>query len=270
MNSKFFLLIKRDFLLFWSMSKIRFINSILLLLIILSIVTYQIKNQLSIIEMLSTNVHFTDIYLYLFWGVKYEIVKTNHFEFPIIWLVLGLLPFYVLGDSFKINIIRYSLFLTGRSISYNSIFAIKSLILVCLFTTYQLIIIIFTFIISLLFFNPVFSIGTFFTSMHHVEFISSSKVILFIIIQMLSLNCLLFLFNCLVLRMKSVYAIIIISILMLSTIYIPEYKILWTNGTMFSRILEFNISEIYIISVEILLSCLFYFIGKSIHKNTEY
>lgn len=87
---------------------------------------------------------------------------------------------------------------------------------------------------------------------------------------MLSLNCLLLLFNCLVLRMKSVYAIIIISILMLSTIYIPEYKILWTNGTMFSRILEFNISEIYIISVEILLSCLFYLIGKSIHKNTEY
>lgn len=270
MSSKFFLLIKRDFLLFWGMSKIRLLNSMLLILIIMGITTYQIKSYLLIMGLSNLNVHFFDIYLYLFWGIEYSIVKTNHFNFPIIWLVLGLTPFYILGDAFKINIINYSLFLTGRSISKSNIFAIKSLVLCFLFIIYHLIIMMFSFINSLVFFNPDISIGDFLTSINNIVPVSNFRFFLFIIIQILSSISLLYLFNFLVLIMKSIYAMIIISLILFSTIYVPIYKILWINGTMFSRILEFNISEIHIIIIELFLICLFYFIGNIIYKNIEY
>lgn len=270
MSLKNYLLFKRDLLLFWSMTKIRVLNSILLLLIIMGMVTYQIKNNVFMMGLSNSDVHFSDIYLYLYWGVEYHLVKTNHFPFPIIWLVLELIPFYILGDAFKVSIMKYSLFLTGRSISKKRIFTIKSLVLCFLFVLYQGIILIFTYITSLIFFKTNIHPGNYLTSLYHQESISGSHFFLYIMIQILFLLSLLFISNCLVLMIKSIYSMLVISCILFFIIYSPAYKIVWISSTMFSRIIEFHISEIYIILIELFLIVLFYFIGNYVYQNKEY
>ncbi|AYY25353.1 Uncharacterised protein [Streptococcus pneumoniae] len=270
MNSKFLLLIKRDFLLFWSISKIKFFNAIFLIISILAITVYLIKINSSIIGIPNTHIYFTDIYFYLFFGVKYELVKTNHFDFPIMWLILEIIPFYIIGDSFKIITTKYSLFLIGRSISYHNIFVIQCFLSFCVILIYQVIIISFIIVITYIFFNPNFSNGEFIRTLYHIQNSSNINVTFFILIQILSLTCMILLYNNLVEFMKSIYAVVIIFSITFITIYIPNYKILWINGTMFSRIIEFNISFTYIISIELILCFLFYIIGTFLYKNREY
>ncbi|MEK4504327.1 MULTISPECIES: histidine kinase [Bacillus] len=270
MNAKFLLLIKRDFLLFWSISKIKFFNAIFLVISILAITVYLIKINSSILEIPNTYIHFTDIYFYLFFGVKYELVKTNHFDFPIIWLILEIIPFYIIGDSFKIITTKYSLFLIGRSISYHNIFVIQCFLSFCIILIYQVIICIFILVITYIFFNPNFSNGDFITTLYHIKDISNINIAFFILIQILSLTCMVLLYNNLVEFMNSIYALVIVFSITFITIYIPNYKILWINGTMFSRIIEFDISSTYIILIELILCSLFYIIGTFIGKNKEY
>ncbi|MBC1935635.1 hypothetical protein HCA69_04605 [Listeria grandensis] len=219
-------------------------NRILIsLLVLLTVIGVQFVN----------NIWFEQALVNIYAGVSFEEAKEGVFTFPVIWLFVQILPFYMLGNSFSWNIAKADINVIGRlkQVSKNYLWLVKFSVIVTFCMGYS--------VLMFLVMN-VIELGKLFNA-YGVEKITAMMLVL---IFMVTIFCWLDYY------FSSSIAFLVIAIFYGVTVYIktPYFFLSVAMGSRY----DIYYAELgsFLILIEVVLLIISYFYGKWMYRKVEY